>query len=106
MEVKLSIVILTYNRAELLSKRMMDMIANVPHEGVEVVIIDGGSTDETVSDRSKTTSHPDSSFKPLLFDHHNPDDSILKDGSVIILISTFKPFVIAKVAARNFKIFS
>jgi GT2 family glycosyltransferase len=47
MEVKLSIVILNYNRAELLSKRMMEMIANIPHEGVEVVVVDNGSTDET-----------------------------------------------------------
>lgn len=47
MEVKLSIVILNYNRADLLSKRMMDMIANVPHEDVEVVVVDNGSTDDT-----------------------------------------------------------
>lgn len=46
MEIDLSIILLNYNSSELLSKSLLEVVNHLPPEGVEVVVVDNGSTDE------------------------------------------------------------
>jgi GT2 family glycosyltransferase len=46
MEIELSVVLLNYNSFELLGKSLLEVINHIPPEGVEVVVVDNGSTDE------------------------------------------------------------
>jgi GT2 family glycosyltransferase len=46
MEIELSVVLLNYNSFELLGKSLLEVINHLPPEGVEVVVVDNGSTDE------------------------------------------------------------
>jgi O-antigen biosynthesis protein len=46
MEQQLSVILLTYNSFELLSKSLLEIINHIPQEGTEVIVVDNGSTDE------------------------------------------------------------
>jgi GT2 family glycosyltransferase len=46
MGIDLSVVVLNYNSSELLSKSLLEIVNHLPSEGVEVVVVDNGSTDE------------------------------------------------------------
>jgi GT2 family glycosyltransferase len=46
MELALSVIHLNYNSSEWLSKSLLEVINHAPVEGVEIIVVDNGSTDE------------------------------------------------------------